>query len=209
MLPGSCLAHSTFHADPRAMRRRLLSFSLACTHLSFQQLPGQTLLETCHYHFFLAASAPLRTEAAPAAAVKACHRARPGLALVNHARAYRGVGKGVQRFAQRLRTSWTSVYASRHKHQSSDPLSLSYAQLVDRSRLGTLGVVVALANGTRPASSIVVSIPVSTVPTTRVLLGFGFDCSLQCWRYGAAVHASVASQHTHASGAMALPPRGM
>jgi hypothetical protein len=36
---------------------------------------------------------PLRTEAAPAAAVKACHRARPGLALVNHARAARGVGK--------------------------------------------------------------------------------------------------------------------
>lgn len=155
-----------------------------------------------------AASAPLRTEAAPAAAVKACHRARPQLALVNHARAYRGVGKGVQRFAQRLRTSWTSVYASRHKHQSSNPLSLSRAQLADRSRLGTLGVVVALANGARPAASIVVSIPVSTVPTTRVLLGFGFDCSLQCWRHGA-VNASVASQHTHASGAMALPPRGM
>lgn len=156
-----------------------------------------------------AASAPLRTEAAPAAAVKACHRARPQLALVNHARAYRGVGKGVQRFAQCLRTSWISVYAPRHKHQSSNSLSLSHAQLADRSRLGTLGVVVALANGTRPAASIVVSIPVSTVPTTRVLLGFGFDCSLQCWRHGAIVHASVASQHTHASGAMALPPRGM
>lgn len=104
--------------------------------------------------------------------------------------------------------SWTSVYAPRHKHQPGNALSLCHAQLADRSRLGTLRLPVALANGTRPASSIVASIPVSTVSTSRVLLGFGFGCSLRCWRHGA-VHASVASHRTHASGAMALPPRGM
>jgi hypothetical protein len=53
--------------------------------------------------------------------------------------------------------------------------------LADSSRRQTLGLVVAVANRTRPVPDTFVSIPVFTsVSTPRLFLGFGFDAFVPC-----------------------------
>jgi hypothetical protein len=151
---------------------------------------------------------PLRTEAAPAAAVKACHRARPGLALVNHARASRGVGKacnGSLSVSARLGHQYMRLDISINP-AIPYPYDTHNWQIVHALRPSAWLLPSPMGLGPHLVSS-----PRSLCPQCPHHGSCWVPALIVPCSAGDMDQCTLQSPHriTHASGAMALPPRGM